>query len=220
MELGCGDSLASCQLAAAHGVEKYYLVDAGRFASMDMALYKSVAKKLRFKGMAIPDIEQCESVPAMLDTMRSAYLTDGLRSLQSIESKSVDFIWSQAVLEHVRCDEFPQTMTELRRILRDDGIMSHRVDLRDHLASALNNLRFPGWLWESSFMANSGFYTNRIRYGEMIECMRLAGFDVQVSRLDRWDTLPTPRSSMAPEFRGLPEEDLLVSGFDVVMRPA
>jgi len=219
MELGCGDSLASCQIAAAHHVSKYYLVDAGQYASMDIDLYKSVAKKLRFKGDAIPEMDDCGSVQEMLQLMNAEYLTGGLRSLQSIKSKSVDFVWSQAVLEHVRRAEFPETMRELRRILRDDGVMSHRVDLRDHLSAALNNLRFPAWVWESPFMANSGFYTNRIQYGEMVECMRSAGFDVQVLNLERWNTLPTPRHRMAREFRSVPDDDLLVSGFDVVLRP-
>jgi SAM-dependent methyltransferase len=219
MELGCGDSLASCHIAAAYKVKKYYLLDAGKFASMDMALYRAVAKKFRAKGISVPDLDECDSVPAMLSATKSEYLTDGLRSLQAIESKSVDFIWSQAVLEHVRRAEFQKTMKELRRILRDDGVMSHRIDLRDHLSAALNNLRFSARVWESSFMANSGFYTNRIRYGEMIECMRSTGFDVQVLNLDRWNTLPTPRQRMAREFRSVSEEDLLVSGFDVLLRP-
>jgi len=44
---------------------------------------------------------------------------------------------------------------------------SHRVDLRDHFGSALNNLRFSDKKWELDWIANSGFYTNRIRLQEM-----------------------------------------------------
>lgn len=218
MELGCGDSLASCQVAKAFGVEKYYMVDAGAFASMDLNLYKSLARKLRFTGVGVPDIDGCESVPDMLQRLNAEYLTSGLKSLRTIPSKSLDFIWSQAVLEHVRRSEFPDTMKELRRILRDDGVASHRVDLRDHLGGALNNLRFPEKVWESSFMSSSGFYTNRIQFSQMLRHMRNAGFDVQVINVTRWDRLPTPREKLALEFRSLPEEDLLVSGFDVILR--
>jgi len=219
MELGCGDSLASCQIASAHRVKKYYLVDAGKYASMDMDLYKSVARKLRYKNIAVADIDGCGSVSEMLRIMKSEYLTDGLKSLKSIPSSSVDFIWSQAVLEHIRRAEFQETMKELRRIICTDGVVSHRIDLRDHLGGALNNLRFPEKWWESTFMASSGFYTNRIQYSEMVNCMRCAGFDVDVIDVSRWDKLPTPRNKLSREFQSLPDDDLLVKGFDVVLRP-
>lgn len=219
MELGCGDSLASCQIANTYKVKKYYMVDAGKFASMDIDLYKSVARQLRSKGISVTDLEGCNSVADMLKKMNAEYLTSGLASLRSIPANSVDFIWSQAVLEHVRRDEFQETMNELRRIVRQDGVVSHRVDLKDHLGGALNNLRFPKTWWESPFMASSGFYTNRIRFREMLDSMRLAGFDVTVTRVSKWDRLPTPKSKMAPEFRSMPDDDLLVKGFDVVLRP-
>jgi len=219
MELGCGDSLASCQIANAYNVKKCYLVDVSRFATMDMAFYKALAARLRREGITVPDIERCGSVPEMLELLNTEYLTEGLNSLKIIPSGSVDFIWSQAVLEHIRRNEFLETMKELRRIVRHDGVISHRIDLRDHLQEALNNLRFPERVWESPFMAGSGFYTNRIRYGEMLDIMRQADFDVKVVRVDRWEKLPTPREKMDPQFQPLPEQDLLVSGFDVVLNP-
>lgn len=220
MELGCGDSLASCQIARSLNVKKYYLVDAGSFASMDMNLYKSVARRLRVKGVPVQDVDACHSVAEMLSMMNSEYMTEGLRSLKAIPDKSVDFIWSQAVLEHIRSGEFRETMRELRRIVRHDGVLSHRVDLRDHLGGALNNLRFPEKWWESRFMSSSGFYTNRIQFNAMVDCMRSEGFDVDVINVTRWEKLPTPRNKLSREFQSIPDDDLLVNGFDVVLRPA
>lgn len=219
MELGCGDSLASCLVASTYNVKQCYLVDAGRYASMDIDLYKSVAKNLRQFGAPVRDIDGCDSVPDMLRRMNAQYLTEGLQSLRTIPGGSVDFIWSHAVLEHIRRAEFSKTMTELRRIVRPDGVISHRVDLKDHLGGALNNLRFPEQWWESRFMANSGFYTNRIRFRAMLDSMKHAGFDVNVVNVNRWNKLPTPRDKLASQFQSLPDDDLLVSGFDVVLRP-
>ena len=48
-------------------------------------------------------------------------------------------------------------MRELRRVLRNDGVFSNRVDLRDHLGAALNNLRFPESLWERNAIAKRRF---------------------------------------------------------------
>jgi SAM-dependent methyltransferase len=219
MELGCGDSLASCLMGRSMGAVEYYLIDVGAFAATDIDTYKRIAAALSARGRAVPDISCCQSVEDMLDLVRARYLTEGLKSLRALPDGSLDFIWSQAVLEHVRYDEFADTMRELRRIIRCDGVVSHRIDLMDHLGGALNNLRFSRETWESDLMTKSGFYTNRIRFGEMIELMRAAGFHVDVVHADRWDTLPTSRTKLAPSYRSIPEEDLLVRGFDAVLRP-
>jgi predicted SAM-dependent methyltransferase len=139
--------------------------------------------------------------------------------LRSLKSQSVDFIWSQAVLEHIRKAEFLDTMLELRRIIRADGVCSHVVDLKDHLGGGLNNLRFPENLWESNFMSSSGFYTNRIRYSEMVDIFTQAGFSVEIVKVSRWQGVPTPRSKIAENFRNLSDEELCISGFSVLLRP-
>ena len=69
-------------------------------------------------------------------------------------------------------------------------------------------------------MARSGFYTNRIGYAEMISIFREAGFSVDVLTVRRFAQLPTPRESMAARFRARPEEDLLISGFSALLKPA
>ncbi len=66
-------------------------------------------------------------------------------------------------------------------------------------------------------MANSRFYTNRLRYSELLRLFREAGFEPEVVRKLRWETLPTPRRKMAKEFALLSEEDLQVSEFDVLL---
>ena len=64
----------------------------------------------------------------------------------------------------------------------------------------------------------SGFYTNRIRFGEIIALFEHAGFDCQLPHVVRWDALPTPRAKLDEAFRHLPEDDLLVSIFDLILR--
>jgi hypothetical protein len=132
----------------------------------------------------------------------------------------VDFVWSHAVLQHVRRAEFLETMRELRRVLRADGISSHWVDLQDCLGGALNNLRFRESVWESPLMARSGFSTNRIRYSEMLALFKEAGFKAGVVQLNRWDRLPTSRSKLDDRFRGLPEDELCARCFHVILRPS
>jgi hypothetical protein len=122
------------------------------------------------------------------------------------------------VLEHVRKGDFLETMRECRRILKMGGICSHQIDLRDHLGGGLNNLRFSSNIWESELFASSGFYTNRIRYSQMLDFFVQANFQVEVSSVGHWSQPPTPRNRLAKEFSSLSDDDLSVYQFDVVLR--
>ncbi|XOV82861.1 MAG: methyltransferase domain-containing protein [bacterium] len=217
LELGPGDSVGSALIAHASGASHCYLVDAGAFAMTDITFYQRFAEELRALGVACVDINECSSVEEVLTTCGGTYLTSGLASLQQIPDNSIDFIWSQAVLEHLRVNEFTPTMKELKRILKPQGIASHRIDLKDHLGGSLNNMRIPGRLWEQEWMASSGFYTNRIRYSGMLNAFRDSGFEVEIVAVDRWQEPPITRRKLAAEFQHLSRDDLRISGFHVVL---
>jgi hypothetical protein len=114
--------------------------------------------------------------------------------------------------------DFALVAAELLRVLNRNGICVHRVDLKDHLGGTLNSFRFSDAAWEGKLFRNSGFYTNRIRFGEMPDLFKRVGFECHLPRVIRWETLPTPRVKLNASFRQLPDEDLLVSGFDGVLR--
>ena len=219
LELGPGDTLFSALIAKALGASRTYMVDTGHYCRRDAALYRRMSQHLVSLGHTSSVPADCEDLNDILNHCNGEYLTNGVDSLRDIPTASVDWIWSQAVLEHVRRRDFPTLMKELRRILKPDGICSHGIDLQDHLGGALNNLRYSEATWESEWMASSGFYTNRIRFAEMCEMFRNAGFAVETVSLNRWHDLPTPRAKLAEPFSRMAEEDLLVLGFDALLRP-
>jgi len=219
LELGPGDSLSSAVIAAAHGASHTHLVDAGRFATADIAVYRDVARSLRQRNFNPPAVDEARDIDSLLRICRASYGTRGLTSLEEIPAASVDFIWSHAVLEHVRRGEFSAFAREMRRIIRPGGICSHQVDLQDHLGGALNNLRIPSSWWEAEWMARSGFYTNRLRMSEIVAEFEAAGFDVGALKTSCWDALPTPRAALAREFQSWDSAELLVKTFEVVLRP-
>jgi SAM-dependent methyltransferase len=219
LELGPGDSLFSALVGTAHNASRTYMIDAGRFACNDTAIYHKMSLFLRDKGLSCPDIEKFDSFETFLSKCNAHYGTNGISSLKEIPDESVDFIWSEAVLEHVRKKEFFQTLCELRRILKPDGISSHRIDLQDHLGYSLNNLRFSEEFWENDVVSSSGFYTNRIRFNEMIQLFEQAGFNIHYLDKDMWPTLPIPRNKLSSQFRQLSDEELRISGFDVILTP-
>lgn len=219
LELGPGDSLATALIARAHGVSTTYLVDAGPFASRSVAVYQRVRDRLLQlePGRTLPEFD---SVEAMLAVTGGRYLTQGTTSLRTIPDASVDLVYSHATLEHVPLAEVEEQFRQTRRILRSGGLVSHQVDLRDHLGGGLNNLRFSEAFWESQKVHRSGFYTNRIRLPDYLRMFRDCGFSIRELDPQRWDTLPLARERLDLAFRTLPDADLRVSGFRVVLTPA
>ena len=117
-----------------------------------------------------------DTITGILDTCKCQYLTDGTRSLEQLTSSSIDYCFSNAALEHISKCDFTKMADEFFRILKSDGVCLHRVDLKDHLGGGLNKLRFSEATWEGAFFRNSDFYTNRIRFGEMVRIFKQAGF--------------------------------------------
>lgn len=219
LELGPGDSLSSLVVAKTLGASHTWLVDVGAFAKMDMAIYHEMLATLRQKGYDLPFTNEPNTIDELLKECGGEYVTEGLKSLAEIPSDSVNFSFSQVVLCVVLRKDFKELAAELFRVMKPNSVSHHRVDLKDFLGGALNNLRFSEATWEGDLFINSGFYSNRIRFREMIEIFEQAGFICTAGpRIVRWDKLPTPRDKLDPRFRELPDEDLLVSSFDVLLK--
>lgn len=218
LELGPGDSLFSAVIARALNASRIWLVDSGAFASTDITTYTAMFSFLRQKGFSLSFKNYPNSIADILGDCNCQYLTDGISSLKHIPSTSIDYCFSNAVLEHIPKHYFTEMAQELYRILKSDGVCVHRVDLKDHLGGGLNNLRFSDPVWESPLFSRSGFYTNRIRFSEMVNIFSEVGFDYTLPRIIRWESLPLPRTKLNIAFNRLSDDDLLVSGFDIVLK--
>ncbi|HWU95357.1 MAG TPA: class I SAM-dependent methyltransferase, partial [Sphingomonas sp.] len=194
LEVGPGDSLFTAINAAAAGFDGAYMVDAGAFASRDLDAFKQVAAA---RGLDAARIAGWASLDAALSDLGGIYLTDGLASLRTMPDQSVSFIFSQAVLEHVRKHEYEDFIAETFRVLKPGGVASHRIDLKDHLQAGLNNLRFTERAWESPFFVRSGFYTNRLTLDDHVAAFDKAGFVLDTVKPDHFAKMPIARSSLA-----------------------
>jgi len=210
LELGPGDSLSTALIASNQGASRILLVDNDTFASSDIKNYS-----LLYEHLGIPSHN---SIEEMLRETTTNYYVDGLESLKSIQSNTVDFIFSQAVLEHIYLDEFEETINELFRIQKLGGISSHRIDFKDHLAKSLNSLRFSKEFWESAWFASSGFYTNRLRESQVTDYFYKAGYEILVRETDCWEELPLPRAILHSEFEDFSDEDLLIRGLNLIVK--
>lgn len=210
LELGPGDSIATVIIANCKGA-KAFLVDSGHHALCNKSFYTALSKRLG--NCDLRDIFDD------FDLLSSKYyLTEGIDSLRKFDDSSVDFIFSNAVLEHIRYAEFEVLISELRRIIKPCGFMSHEVDFRDHLGGSKNNLRFPNYLWESRFFSSSGFYTNRISYSHMLAIFKKSGFSVVRETRTDLSTLPK-RTILHRDFNDLSDSDLKTAVANFHLRP-
>jgi SAM-dependent methyltransferase len=219
LELGPGDSLFTIIIAKALGASRTWLVDAGPYASTNMAIYVQMLDLLRQKGFILPFKNNPKTLDDILSECNGEYLTEGIPSLAYLPSETVDFLFSHTVLQHIWKSDFTKMVDELFRIMKPTGVCVHRVDLKDCIGgNGLNNLRFSEARWESPLFRKSGFYTNRIRFREMVGIFEQAGFKCTLPRIVRWEQLPTPREKLDPSFRQLSDDDLLVSSFDILLK--
>lgn len=209
-ELGCGDSLASGVIAWLRGAKESFLVDEGDYAIKNLALYQKVAQE---DMQAIPErkaqVQNCSTIEELLRICHISYLTEGLKSLRRIENQKIDFLFSNAVLEHVPRSEAFEIFSELARILKQGGLASHQIDFRDHLGGAKNHLRFGlGW-WEKGLPAKAGFYTNRLMLNDFLGYIKKLPYEVLSVESQKWEELPTNKSVFSKSFKNYSNEDLL-----------
>lgn len=219
LELGPGDSLLSGFVAHAYGAEKKWLIDAGEFAETSLEDVRFLGDYFRKQGNDVISMDGVTSIDEALKLFNVNYLTGGTLALRDVPDSSVDFFWSQVVLEHVPKAEFSEFLDQLRRVAKPNAVGIHSIDFRDHLSGGLNNLRFPEKLWEGKVFKNAGFYTNRIRPREMLRMFDNARFSVELLGETRWPIMPIKRKNLSKEFEKYPDEDFMVAEIEVKLRP-
>jgi hypothetical protein len=219
MELGPGDSLFCGMIARAYGASASWLVDVGRFAICDVELYRNMARHLVEQGLPAPGLGEARTIDNVCAACGATYEIEGLQSLRRLPSGSMDFIFSNAVLQAVRREEFLPTLKELHRLTHPQGCNVHSIDLRDMMSLSLHHLRFSPRLWESKWIRDSGFYTNRLRLVEIRKLCEEAGFTSEVSELNRWPALPVNRRRLAMPYRDMPDDELRTKTIRIVLRP-
>ncbi len=219
LELGPGDTIARALVAAANGVDRIWLVDAGNYARRDMRHYHAVAADLTARGFSVPDLSNCHRLDDILRACRATYLTGGLASLRQLADQSVDMIVSEAVLEHLPRGELGSFLNEFRRLLTPDGLALHGIDLDDHLDGGLNHLKFSAETWERSRIRKSGFYTNRLSHSQL--CAMAGATGLEVSEFYRlcWPGPRLPRGDLHSSLAGWTDQDLEICSFGLVLSP-
>ncbi|WP_407429755.1 methyltransferase domain-containing protein [Arcticibacter sp.] len=129
---------------------------------------------------------------------------------QVINPESVDFVYSQAVLEHV--EDLDGTYIAFSKWLKKGGIMSHSIDFKCHrTTTSWNGHRtYREWEWK---IVKGGrmFLINRLPYSVHRDLQGKHGFEV-LKEIPVVMENRIPRHKFAQKFRNLSEEDMTTSG--------
>jgi hypothetical protein len=160
-----------------------------------------------------------------LGALRAGQLREGTRGLPLthvvtdihdpvLQENSIDIMSSRAVLEHFL--DFGVAVDRLFSLMRSGGVAYHHIDLVDH--RAYGNPEFHYW----SFLAEgedwSDGLVNRLRSCEIRPFFEKAGFQI-LSYENRIGKMPEGfKDRVVGRFRGMPEEELSVTGVLCVLR--
>lgn len=95
----------------------------------------------------------------------------------SLPAESLDLVYSQAALEHVRVPK--KVVSEQWRLLRPGAYVSHQIDTRNHLdfEHPTDHLDIPEVVWRM-MTSNRSVYTNRYSIEEWIALFADQGFEI------------------------------------------
>jgi SAM-dependent methyltransferase len=170
-------------------------------------------------GTPAPDLDQVRDLDGVLAVSRAQFLTDGLAGLRRVPDKSVDLVFSDAVLEHLPAAEFDDFLRETHRVLAQGGLASHGIEYHDHLGGGLEHLRFAPAFWERRGVADAGFYTNRMLHSRVLAACDRAGFDVEILWELRWPQPRIARGALHASFKDASDDDLKICAAWLVLRP-
>lgn len=174
LEVGPGNSLGIGLILLALGAKKVYFIDKFKHIFWDkeaIAFHRKLFSEIVNSEYPYREVvSEAVSVGAQGIELNSNLIEYRLGDAAKlpVENKSIDFVFSNAVLEHVHKPE--AAVKETARITKAGGLNYHEIDLRDHFfqSTPLRLLRYSDVLWNLMTWYRPG-YTNRLRFSEWIE---------------------------------------------------
>jgi len=211
LELGPGNSYINAYNFLFHGAKKVVLVDKFPRIIKTKKQKEYVTKELEFikrKYGKAPFFVKAE-------TLDPKYLEYIPKELTETNLDSVDFIYSNSVLEHVKNVE--RNIESMSKILNLRGYMYHNIDLRDHYNF---NKPFLFYKYEDStwdkYMTKEGVsYTNRLRYDDFVDLFKKYGFEIIYEKTKKQKL---NQKKLSSRFRNKSKDILEIANLSVLLR--
>ena len=161
LEIGPGGNYYLACLLLKNGAKKVFVIDNENhsfFSNQEIAIYKKLYPE------SISD-------DRTINQDKIVVINYGRHETIPLSHKSIDVIYSNAVLEHVYAPK--RLLKECQRVLNVGGEMMHQIDYRDHIFSqkSLFFLEIPD-LFFDFFFKNTGMWVNRLRHSQWIDLFK------------------------------------------------
>jgi hypothetical protein len=150
----------------------------------------------------------------------SIHLKDASQS--GLKEDSIDFICSNNTFEHIYPGVLKSILSEFKRIIKPEGVMSHFIDMSDHFAHSdpsitiYNFLGFSKKQWD--FIDNKIQPQNRLRFKDFISIYNDLGIPVTETETREGDIDALKKTKVHPEFAAYSAEELAISHCYIVSK--
>lgn len=154
------------------------------------------------------------SLSQLLDRLSLSYLVRDARRLD-LGGSSIQLITSNNTFEHIYPNILGEILLEFKRILADDGVMSHFIDMSDHFAhldgkiSIYHFLRFSEQRWK--WIDNDVQPQNRWRLEQYRRLYKDLGIAIKEEKNRPGDPAVVAMEPIADQFKVFSLEELAIS---------
>ncbi|MDQ3534660.1 MAG: methyltransferase domain-containing protein [Bacteroidota bacterium] len=232
-ELGPGDSIGTGLTALLSGAEKYLALDVVDFSNVarDLEIFEELL--ILFKSKAQPGygikypthLFNDSHLEMALDETRIERIRQSIISNSNndmiikfipwinkdiAQINSVDFIFSQAVMEHV--ENISETYKQMSFWLKPGGVISHQIDYWSHDTAKKWNghWSYSDELWKIIKGNYSSLFINRHPHSDHIIEMQKHCFEI-VSEKKSLSYSGLSKKELAKKFKNMTDEDLLTT---------
>ena len=218
------------------GCSKIILVDLYRIMNKEriqktLSYLKENSRKItKGLGISLNDFEQKinisgNSIDGIFKQCNIEYRAPYDARRTELSDKSVDVIYSHAVLEHIPGEIIMGILSESHRILKQGGLLYHAIDNSDHFAhydpsiSPVNFLKYGERFWGMTAI-NPQCYHNRFRRKEYAEMIQKCGFNIlsENSYIDQRSLEALKGMTICPQYRDWPVQELARLGLRFLAR--
>lgn len=232
LEIGAGKPLGTGIFWNFSGARRYTSIDKFTQLNVDdlwLNRFKSILNMNLFnpQDLDIDSLVRKEGDQYILNYDKIRLIQDSLED-HTLNGESFDFIYSNAVLEHM--DNIEAKLKKMHNMLKDDGVMYHGIDLREHHTNlrkvpdkntSIDFLKFSKEEWEGMYPPGSEFYINRLRASDLQKYFKDSGFRItDFIVTQEMDLDEAVYSKIHPEFSKYSIDDLKITGISVVLKKA
>ena len=189
-EFGTGYDLFIPIIVSLHGFGNLKCIDIRNLAFPEIVndlLRRLDRQKLSFNLLhpipeKVPNFDIGNIRKLLKDIFRIEYIAPLDARDTGFESDSIDFVLSNATMEHIPADTIRGILNECYRIMTPGGIMSNAIDYRDHFSfsdtsiTSYNYLKYSEKQWK--ILNPSIMYQNRLRHKDYIKLFKDSGFEI------------------------------------------